>query len=189
MAIELCVSRCPVYVLELKAGMPDVEALSQLLLDAGLGCFHVGPCLWLLWWLDFKLSVAVWVGMIAVAGLAVELGLLMMVYLDIAWRDRELERRLNTGGDLAEVIQSGAGQRIRPMLMTGLALFMGLVPILLSSGTGADVMQRIAAPMVGGVISALLMVLVVYPAIFMFWRGRGLPGGAPTPPRENGDDE
>ncbi len=144
--------------------------------------FSLSGAVWLLWWLGFKLSVAVWVGMIAVAGLAVELGLLMMVYLDIAWRDREAERRLNTRGDMAEVIQSGAGQRIRPMLMTGLALFMGLIPILLSSGTGADVMQRIAAPMVGGVISALLMVLVVYPAIFMLWRGRGLPKGAPTPP-------
>ena len=137
---------------------------------------------WLMWWLDFNLSVAVWVGMIAVAGLAVELGLLMMVYLDIAWRDREAERRLNTRGDMTEVVQSGAGQRIRPMLMTGLSTFIGLVPILFASGTGADVMQRIAAPMVGGVISALLMVLVVYPAIFMLWRGRGLPKGAPTPP-------
>lgn len=137
---------------------------------------------WLMWWLDFNLSVAVWVGMIAVAGLAVELGLLMMVYLDIAWRDREMERRLNTRGDMTEVVQSGAGQRIRPMLMTGLSTFIGLVPILFASGTGADVMQRIAAPMVGGVISALLMVLVVYPAIFMLWRGRGLPKGAPTPP-------
>ena len=147
--------------------------------------FSLSGAVWLLWWLDFKLSVAVWVGMIAVAGLAVELGLLMMVYLDIAWRDRIAERRLNSRGDMAEVVQSGAGQRIRPMLMTGLALFMGLIPILLSSGTGADVMQRIAAPMVGGVISALLMVLVVYPAIFMFWRGRGLPEGAPTPPLKN----
>ena len=117
---------------------------------------------WLMWWLDFNLSVAVWVGMIAVAGLAVELRLLMMVYLDIAWRDREAERRLNTRGDMTEVVQSGAGQRIRPMLMTGLSTFIGLVPILFASGTGADVMQRIAAPMVGGVISALLMVLVVY---------------------------
>jgi Cu(I)/Ag(I) efflux system membrane protein CusA/SilA len=150
--------------------------------------FSLSGAVWLLWWLDFKLSVAVWVGMIAVAGLAVELGLLMMVYLDIAWRDRIAERRLNSRGDMAEVVQSGAGQRIRPMLMTGLALFMGLIPILLSSGTGADVMQRIAAPMVGGVISALLMVLVVYPAIFMFWRGRGLPEGAPTAPPESDDE-
>ncbi|MBO6754308.1 MAG: efflux RND transporter permease subunit, partial [Spongiibacter sp.] len=150
--------------------------------------FSLSGAVWLMWWLDFNLSVAVWVGMIAVAGLAVELGLLMMVYLDIAWRDREVERRLNTRGDMAEVIQSGAGQRIRPMLMTGLSTFIGLVPILFASGTGADVMQRIAAPMVGGVISALLMVLVVYPAIFMFWRGRGLPEGAPTPPPESDDE-
>ena len=125
--------------------------------------------------------------MIAVAGLAVELGLLMMVYLDIAWRDRQMERRLNTRGDMAKVIQSGAGQRIRPMLMRGLSTFIGLVPILFASGTGADVMQRIAAPMVGGVVSALLMVPVVFPAIFMFWRGRGLMAGPTTPPGDNHD--
>ena len=143
--------------------------------------FSLSGAVWLLWWLDFNLSVAVWVGMIAVAGLAVELGLLMMVYLDIAWRDRRAECRLSTRGDMAEVIQNGAGQRIRPMLMTGLSTFIGLVPILFASGTGADVMQRIAAPMVGGVVSALLMVLLVFPAIFMVWRGRGLAAGPPTP--------
>ncbi len=149
--------------------------------------FSLSGAVWLLWWLDFKLSVAVWVGMIAVAGLAVELGLLMMVYLDIAWRDREAERRLNTRGDLQEAVQTGAGQRIRPMLMTGLALFMGLVPIMFSSGTGADVMQRIAAPMVGGVVSALIMVLVVFPAIFMFWRGQSLTKGSPALSEENNE--
>lgn len=141
--------------------------------------FSLSGAIWLLWWLDFKLSVAVWVGMIAVAGLAVELGLLMMVYLDIAWRDRIADRRLNTRGDLREVVQSAAGQRIRPMLMTSMTLFIGLMPLMLSTGTGADLMQRIAAPMVGGVVSALLMVLVVFPAIFMSWRGRGLPEGPP----------
>jgi copper/silver efflux system protein len=136
--------------------------------------FSISGSIWLLWFLEFKLSVAVWVGMIAVAGLAVELGLLMMVYLDIARRERLESDTLKTIPDLNEVIQAGATQRIRPMLMTGLALFVGLVPILFSKGTGADVMQRIAAPMVGGVGSALLMVLVVFPAIFMIWRGRTL---------------
>ncbi len=143
--------------------------------------FSLSGAVWLLWWLEFKLSVAVWVGMIAVAGLAVELGLLMMVYLDLAWRERLAAKRLNTRSDLKEVIQHGAGQRIRPMLMTGSALFMGLLPILFASGSGADVMQRIAAPMVGGVVSALMMVLLVFPGLFAIWRGRQLPPGPPTP--------
>jgi Cu(I)/Ag(I) efflux system membrane protein CusA/SilA len=84
------------------------------------------------------------------------------------------ERKLDTREDLDRLIQAGAGQRIRPMLMTGMALFLGLVPILWSTGSGADVMKRIAAPMVGGVVSALIMVLVVFPAVFALWRGRGL---------------
>ena len=136
--------------------------------------FSLMGAVWLLWLLDYNLSVAVWVGMIAVAGLAVELGLLMMVYLDIAYRDSLATQHLTTREDLNEVIQNGAGQRIRPMLMTGMALFVGLVPILWSTGSGADVMKRIAAPMVGGVISALVMVLIVFPAVFAIWRGRGL---------------
>jgi Cu(I)/Ag(I) efflux system membrane protein CusA/SilA len=133
--------------------------------------FSLVGAVWLLAWLDYKLSVAVAVGMIAVAGLAVELGLLMMLYLDIAWRRHRAEGRLNNRADLTEAIMEGAAKRLRPKLMTGMALFMGLVPILFSTGTGADVMKRIAAPMVGGIISALLMVLVVFPAVFAIWKG------------------
>jgi len=127
---------------------------------------------WLLALLDYKLSVAVAVGMIAVAGLAVELGLLMMLYLDIAWRNAHDENRLNDGPELWQAIAEGAKQRIRPMLMTGLALLMGLLPIMLSDGSGSDVMKRIAAPMLGGIGTTLLMVLIVFPAIFAIWRGR-----------------
>ncbi len=126
--------------------------------------------MWLLWWLGYNVSVAVWVGMIAVAGLAVELGLLMMVYLDMAYR----ERAVSATEALTSAIVEGASRRVRPMLMTGLASFIGLIPILLSTGTGADVMKRIAAPMVGGVVSALVTVLIVFPAIYSIWRGRGL---------------
>lgn len=132
--------------------------------------FSLTGAVWLLWWLGYNLSVAVWVGMIAVAGLAVELGLLMMVYLDMAYR----ERAVSATADLTSAIVEGASRRIRPMLMTGLASFIGLIPILLSTGTGADVMKRIAAPMVGGVVSALVTVLIVFPAIYSIWRGRGL---------------
>ncbi len=131
--------------------------------------------LWLLVWLDYKLSVAVAIGMIAVAGLAVELGILMMLYLDIAWRSYRDSGRLKTFGDLESAIVEGAALRLRPKLMTGFALFLGLVPIMYSAGTGSDVMKRIAAPMLGGVGSALLLVLMVFPAIFSIWRGWGLP--------------
>jgi Cu(I)/Ag(I) efflux system membrane protein CusA/SilA len=128
--------------------------------------------IWLLALLDYKLSVAVVVGMIAVAGLAVELGLLMMLYLDIAWRKAQEERRLHDSTELGQAIAEGAKQRIRPMLMTGLALFMGLLPIMFSDGSGSDVMKRIAAPMLGGIGTALLMVLIAFPAVFSIWRGR-----------------
>lgn len=137
--------------------------------------FSLIGSIWLLAALDYNLSVAVAVGMIAVAGLAVELGLLMMLYLDLAWRQYREEGLIQSRTDLTAAIAVGAGRRIRPMMMTGLALFMGLLPILYSTGSGADVMKRIAAPMLGGVASALILVLVVFPAIFSFWRGRGLP--------------
>ncbi len=142
--------------------------------------FSLVGAVWLLYFLGYKLSVAVAVGMIAVAGLAVELGLLMMLYLDIAWRRRKAEGRLNNRADLNEAIFEGAAQRLRPKLMTGLALFMGLIPIMYTSTTGADVMKRIAAPMLGGVASALVLVLLVFPAIFAFWRGFSLPASDST---------
>ena len=136
--------------------------------------FSLIGSVWLLAALNYNLSVAVAVGMIAVAGLAVELGLLMMLYLDLAWRQYAKDGALESRQDLANAITEGASQRIRPMLMTGLTLFLGLVPIMYSTGSGADVMKRIAAPMLGGVGTALILVLLVFPAIFSFWRGRSL---------------
>jgi Cu(I)/Ag(I) efflux system membrane protein CusA/SilA len=105
--------------------------------------------------------------MIAVAGLAVELGLLMMLYLDLAYREHDVR----TASDLRTSIVEGASRRIRPMTMTGLSTCIGLAPIMLSSGAGADVMKRIAAPMIGGVVSALLTALIIFPAIYSIWRG------------------
>jgi Cu(I)/Ag(I) efflux system membrane protein CusA/SilA len=125
---------------------------------------------WLLWLLDYNMSVAVWVGMIAVAGLSVELGLLMMLYLDLAYQEHQVKSK----SDLRDAIIEGASRRIRPMVMTGLSTSIGLAPIMLSSGAGADVMKRIAAPMVGGVITALLTALIVFPAIYYLWRGHSL---------------
>jgi Cu(I)/Ag(I) efflux system membrane protein CusA/SilA len=134
--------------------------------------FSLIGSVWLLAALDYNLSVAVAVGMIAVAGLAVEMGLLMMLYLDLTWRRYVEAGALNDRSDLRQMIAEGASQRIRPMLMTGLSTFLGLVPIMFSTGSGADVMKRIAAPMLGGVGSALILVLIVFPVIFSFWRGR-----------------
>ena len=150
--------------------------------------FSLIGSVWLVWLLGYKLSVAVAVGMIAVAGLAVELGVLMMLYLDISWRGHRAEGRMRTHADLTDAIVEGAALRLRPKLMTGLALFMGLVPIMYSTGSGADVMKRIAAPMIGGVGSALILVLIVFPAIFSFWRGRGLPA-LPVPELERQDHD
>ena len=145
-----------------------VEALVILLTIP----FSLIGAVWLLYLLDYNLSVAVAVGMIALAGLAAEMGVLMMLYLGMSYRQRRGENRLGDQQDLTEAIVEGAGRRIRPMLMTGMALLLGLIPIMWSTGSGADVMKRIAAPMVGGVTSALFMVLVVFPAIFALWKRR-----------------
>jgi len=134
--------------------------------------FSLVGAIWLLYLLDYNLSVAVWVGMIALAGLDAEMGILMMLYLNITYTQKQEAGQMQDYHDLTLSIVEGAGRRIRPMLMTGMALFMGLIPILWSDGAGADVMKRIAAPMVGGITSALFMVLVVFPAVFAIWKGR-----------------
>ncbi len=133
--------------------------------------FSLIGAVWLLYLLEYNLSVAVWVGMIALAGLAAEMGVLMLLYLDLSCRQRSAENRLQTHQDLNEAIVEGAARRIRPKLMTGMTTLIGLTPILWNTGTGADVMKRIAAPMVGGIISSLLMVLIVFPAVYSYWKG------------------
>lgn len=133
--------------------------------------FSLTGAIWLLFVLDYNLSIAVWIGMIALAGLTAEMGVLMMLYLDISYQQRKKENRLITKADLCEAIVDGASQRIRPMLMTSLASFIGLLPILWSTGAGSDVMKRIAAPMVGGIASSLLIILFVFPALYSYWKG------------------
>ncbi|WP_226703383.1 efflux RND transporter permease subunit [Microbulbifer elongatus] len=134
--------------------------------------------LWLLYWLDYNLSVAVGVGFIALAGVAVEIGVIMLVYLNQAWHQAQAEceadDRKPTVADLREAIRSGAGQRMRPVLMTTSTVFIGLIPVMLGSGVGSEVMQRIAAPMVGGMVSAMLLTLMVLPAVYRLWKGRSL---------------
>jgi Cu(I)/Ag(I) efflux system membrane protein CusA/SilA len=139
--------------------------------------FSLVGAVWLVWLLGFNMSVAVWVGMIALAGLDAETGTLMLLYLNLATRDRAARGKLKTRADLAEAIVEGAAHRIRPKHMTVIAIVFGLLPILFGHGPGSDVMQRIAAPMVGGVVSSFVLELLVYPAVFAWWKGRHLPEG------------
>jgi Cu(I)/Ag(I) efflux system membrane protein CusA/SilA len=128
--------------------------------------------------LHYNLSVAVWVGIIALAGLDAETGVVMLLYLDLAyadWQKRGLMRNLS---DLRDAIYHGAVKRVRPKAMTACVIIAGLAPILWSHGTGADVMKRIATPMIGGVVTSTIMELLVYPAIFYLWRARRLQRGA-----------
>ncbi len=137
--------------------------------------FSLIGAVWILWILGYHLSVAVWVGMIALAGLDAETGVVMLLYLKIAYRDRMERGRLRDRADLEDAIVEGAAHRLRPKVMTVCAILFGLLPILLGEGSGADVMKRIAAPMVGGVVTSFLLELLVYPAIFAWWKGRRLP--------------
>jgi Cu(I)/Ag(I) efflux system membrane protein CusA/SilA len=126
--------------------------------------------IWLLWLLGYNTSVAVWVGFIALAGVAAETGVVMLIYLDEAFHRRSLEGRMRTAVDVAEAVREGALERLRPVIMTVTAIMAGLAPIMWSAGTGADVMKRIASPMVGGMLTATLLTLVVIPAIYLLWR-------------------
>jgi Cu(I)/Ag(I) efflux system membrane protein CusA/SilA len=126
--------------------------------------------IWFLWLLGYNTSVAVWVGFIALAGVAAETGVVMLIYLDEAFHKRRLEGSLRDRSDVADAVREGALERLRPVLMTVTAIMAGLAPILWSAGTGADVMKRIASPMVGGMLSATLLTLVVIPAIYLLWR-------------------
>jgi len=132
--------------------------------------FSLIGAIWLLYLLGYHLSVAVWVGIIALAGVDAETGVVMLLYLDQAYEKRQREGRLTSKADLQEAIEEGAVQRIRPKMMTVMAILMGLLPIMWSHGTGADVMKRIAAPMIGGIVTSFLLELLIYPVIFEIWR-------------------
>ncbi len=129
---------------------------------------------WLLWYLGYDLSVAVWVGVIALAGVAAEIGIVMLVFLDEAYQRWMREGRIRSMSDLQEAVIEGAVGRVRPIMMTSAAITGGLLPIMWSHGTGASVMKRIAAPMVGGMVSATILTLLVIPTIYTIWRGFGV---------------
>ncbi len=131
-------------------------------------------CFWFLYMLDFNMSVAVWVGVIALAGISAETGVVMLLYLDLAFDQWKDKHRMNNRGDLVQAIHHGAVKRIRPKIMTIAVIIAGLIPIMWSHGAGADVMKRIAAPMIGGVITSGAMELLVFPVIYFIWRQMNL---------------
>ncbi|MGA3123501.1 MAG: CusA/CzcA family heavy metal efflux RND transporter [Polyangiaceae bacterium] len=143
--------------------------------------FSLVGAFWLLVVLHYNMSVAVWVGIIALAGLDAETGVVMLLYLKLAYDRRVRECRLTTLVDLREAIVEGAAKRLRPKLMTVSTMVIGLVPVLWNTGTGADVMKRIAAPMIGGLVTSFMLELTVYPAIFAICKRGSLPEGGGDP--------
>ena len=135
--------------------------------------FSLVGAFWLLWILKYNVSIAVWVGMIALMGLDAETGVLMLLFLDMAYHDALRQGRMKSIGELREAIVHGAVRRVRPKMMTVMAALLGLLPIMFSHGAGADVMKRIAAPMVGGLITSFALELVVYPAVYYLWKYHG----------------
>ncbi len=134
--------------------------------------FTLAGAFWFLYLLGYNISNAVWVGLIALAGVDAETGIVMFLYLDLAFNHKQQEGKMLGIADLKEVIHYGAVKRIRPKIMTLGTTFFGLFPIMWNTGTGADVMKRIAAPMVGGIITSTIMELLIYPAIFFLWKKR-----------------
>ena len=136
--------------------------------------FSAVGAIWLFWLLDYNVSIAAWVGMIALLGLDAETGVFMLLFLDLAYERARQEGRLRDEGELDEAIVHGAVRRVRPKMMTVLTSFIGLLPIMWSTAAGADVMKRIAAPMVGGLVTSFLLELLVYPAVYKLWKRREL---------------
>jgi len=134
--------------------------------------FSMVGAVWLLYLLDYNISIAVWVGLIALMGLDAETGVFMLLFLDLSYEEAKKSGRLKSIADLHEAIIHGAVKRIRPKMMTVAAASMGLMPIMWSAGTGADMMKRVAAPMVGGLTTSFIMELLVYPAIYLLWKKR-----------------
>jgi copper/silver efflux system protein len=132
--------------------------------------FSAVGAIWLLYVLGYNMSIGVWVGLIALLGVDAETGVFMLLYLDLAYDKARKEGRMRSLAELHEAIHDGAVKRIRPKFMTVACMFTGLVPIMWSTGAGADVMKRIAAPMIGGILTSFVLELVVYPAIYEVWK-------------------
>ena len=148
----------------------NTKSIAETLIVLMAVPFSLVGAIWLLWLLGYNTSVPVWVGMIALAGLDAETGVVMLLYLNLSYKKSKEGGKLNNLGDLEESVMEGAVKRLRPKLMTVSAAWFGLVPILFSTGVGSDVMKRIAAPMVGGVFTSFLLELLVYPVLFTMWK-------------------
>jgi len=137
--------------------------------------FSAIGAIWSLYLLGYPMSPAVWVGLIALLGIDTETGTFMVLYLDLAWQERAAKSRILTPADLRYVVLAGAVRRIRPKFMTVATMFLGFIPIFWSTGAGAEIMKRIAAPMIGGLATSFLMELIVYPVLYEQWKSRALP--------------
>jgi len=150
----------------------------EVLIIMGTVPFALIGGLWLMYWLNYNMSIAVAVGFIALAGVAVEIGVLMLVYLNQSYDRLKSEiakdGRTFTQEDVREAVMQGAGLRVRPIMMTVMAIVVGLVPIMMGSGAGSEVMQRIAGPMIGGMLSTIVLTLLVIPAIFFVWKQQSI---------------
>ncbi len=146
------------------------KSLAKVLIVLVAVPFSLVGAFLLLWLLGYHLSVAVWVGIIALAGVDAEMGMVMLLYIDAAYERWKAEGRMKSLADLDAAVLEGAVQRVRPITMTFFAILMGLLPIMWSNGTGADVMKRIAAPMVGGIVTTAILSLLIYPAIYVLWK-------------------
>ena len=135
--------------------------------------FSLVGAIWYLWLLGYHISIAVWVGMIALMGLDAETGVFMLLFLDLSYDEAVRKGQMNSYEDLRKAIIHGAVKRVRPKAMTVMAAMMGLLPIMWSMGIGADMMKRIAAPMIAGLLTSFLMELLVYPVIYAWWKWRG----------------
>jgi Cu(I)/Ag(I) efflux system membrane protein CusA/SilA len=132
--------------------------------------FSAIGAVWLLYLLGYNMSIAVWVGLIALLGVDAETAVFMLLYLDLAYHEAQKKGQMRNWDDLREAIINGAVKRLRPKIMTVACMLFALLPILWSVGSGADVMKRIAAPLIGGILVSFLMELVVYPPIFAIWK-------------------
>jgi Cu(I)/Ag(I) efflux system membrane protein CusA/SilA len=148
--------------------------------------FSAIGAVWSLFFLHYNISVAVWVGLIALLSIDAETGVFMLLYLDLAYDEARSSGRLNTLSDLREAIVFGAAKRLRPKFMTFATTCIGLLPVMWSIGSGSDVMKRIAAPMVGGIFTSFLLELLVYPAIYELWRRKSLQSQSEDSASEDG---
>jgi copper/silver efflux system protein len=152
----------------------NTRSLAKTLLVALAVPFSAIGAVWFLYLLGYNMSVGVWVGLIALVGVDAETGVFMLLYLDLACEQARRAGRLTSRAALQDAIVQGAAKRLRPKVMTVAAMFLGLLPIMWASGTGSDVMKRIAAPLVGGILTSFLLELVVYPPLYQLWKRRSL---------------